>query len=93
MKQKIPNQAGVQYADFPKKTGKSKKKGGLFGRILRRFFLALVTLVVLLAGDLLLVMNMTFNGPSTTARDQLTMTLIEASGSSERNRWPRFGPV
>lgn len=81
MKQKIPNQTGVQYADFPKKTGKSKKKGGLFGRILRRFFLVLFALVILLAGDLLLVMNMIFNGPSPTARDQLAMTLIEASAT------------
>lgn len=81
MKQKIPNQTGVQYADFPKKTGKSEKKGGLLGRILRRFLLVLVTLVILLAGDLLLVINMIFNGPSPTARDQLTMTLIEASAT------------
>ena len=62
MKQKIPNQTGVQYADFPKKTGKSKKKGGLFGRILRRFFLVLFALVILLAGCLLLVINMLFSG-------------------------------
>ena len=81
MKQKIPNQTGVQCADFPKKTGKTKKKDGLLGRILRRFFLVLCALVILLAGDLLLVMNMIFNGPSSTARDQLTMTLIEASAT------------
>ena len=81
MKQKILNQTGVQYADFPKKTGKTKKKDGLLGRILRRFFLVLFALLILLAGDLLLVMNMIFNGPSPTARDQLAMTLIEASAT------------
>lgn len=81
MKQKIPNQTGVQYADFPKKKGKTKKKVGILGRILRRFLLVLLTLVVLLVGDLLLVMKMIFNGPSPTARDQLTMTLIEASAT------------
>lgn len=81
MKQKIPNQTGVQYADFSKKTGKTKKKDGLLGRILRRFFLVLFALLILLAGDLLLVMNMIFNGPSPTARDQLAMTLIEASAT------------
>lgn len=81
MKQEIPNQTGVQYADFPKKTGKTKKKDGLLGRILRRFFLVLFALLILLAGDLLLVMNMIFNGPSPTARDQLAMTLIEASAT------------
>lgn len=81
MKQKNPNQTGVRYADFPQNTGKTKKKGGLLGRILRRFFLVLCALVILLAGDLLLVMNMIFNGPSSTARDQLTMTLIEASAT------------
>lgn len=81
MKQKILNRTGVQYADFPKKKGETKKKGGILGRILRRFFLVLFTLVVLLVGDLLLVMNMIFNGPSPTARDQLTMTLIEASAT------------
>ena len=81
MKQKIPNHTGVQYADFSKKTGKTKKKDGLLGRILRRFFLVLFALLILLAGDLLLVMNMIFNGPSPTARDQLAMTLIEASAT------------
>lgn len=59
-----------------------KKKGnGLLGRIIRRFLLVLFTVIILLFGDLLLVLNMVFNGPSPTARDQLTMTLIEASAT------------
>ena len=59
-----------------------KKKGnGLLGRIVRRSLLVLFTAIILLFGDLLLVLNMVFNGPSTTARDQLTMTLIEASAT------------
>ena len=81
MKQKISNQTDMQYADFPKEKVNTKQKSGFLGRVLRRFFLVLFTLVILLAVDLLLVMNMIFNGTSSTARDQLTMTLIEASAT------------
>ena len=67
----------------PDKKAKKKKKkgGGFFGRLIRRFFLLLFTIVFLVAGALLLVMNMVFNGPSPAARDRLTMTLIEASAT------------
>lgn len=59
-----------------------KKKGsGLLGRILRRFLLVLFTVIIMLFSVLLLVLNMVFNGPSPTARDQLTMTMIEASAT------------
>ncbi len=60
---------------------KKKKKGGLLGRIIRRFFLLLLTVVVLAVAALCLVMNLVFNGPSTAARDVLTMSLIEASAT------------
>ena len=61
---------------------KKKKKGsGLLGRIIRRFFLVLFTVVILAVAALVLVMNLVFNGPSVTARDTLTMTLIEASAT------------
>ncbi len=61
---------------------KQKKKGsGLLGRIIRRFFLLLFTVIALAVAALYLVMNLVFNGPSTAARDVLTMTLIEASAT------------
>lgn len=60
---------------------RKKKGGGMLGRIVRRFLLVLITVIVLLLGDLLLVLNLVFNGPSPTARNQLTMTLIEASAT------------
>ena len=64
-------------AGMPSK--KKKKKGsGLLGRIIRRFFLVLFTVVILAVAALVLVMNLVFNGPSPAARDMLTMTLIEA---------------
>lgn len=65
----------------PVAAGTGKKRSGLLGRILRRFLLVLLTMIVMLFSALLLVLNMVFNGPSPTARDQLTMTLIEASAT------------
>lgn len=61
----------------------SKKKGksSLLGTILRRFFLVLFTSIIMVFTALVLVLNMVFNGPSPTARNQLTMTLIEASAT------------
>ena len=58
-----------------------KKKSGLLGRIVRRFFLLLFTLVFLLVGGLALIMNLVFNGPSPAARDVLTMSLLEPSAT------------
>ena len=61
---------------------KKKKKGsGWFGRLVRRFFLLLFTIVFLVAGALILLMNLVFNGPSPAAQEVLTMTLIEASAT------------
>ena len=61
---------------------KKKKKGsGLAGRIIRRFFLVLFTLIVLIVVAACLVLNLVFNGPSTAARDVLTMSLLEPSGT------------
>ena len=48
--------------------------------IIRRFFLVLFTLVLLVFVGLVLVCNLIFNGPSTTARDRLTMSMRESSG-------------
>lgn len=59
-----------------------KKKGnGLMGRIVRRFFLVLFTVIIMAVSALVMVLNIVFNGPSPTARNQLTMTLIEASAT------------
>lgn len=63
-----------------KKTPK-KKKSGLLGRIVRRFFLLLFTIVILLVAGLALIMNLVFNGPSPAARDVLTMSLLEPSAT------------
>ncbi len=64
------------------KPSKKKKKGsGLLGRIVRRFFLVLFTVILLAFSALVLVMNLVFNGPSPAGRDLLTMALIEASAT------------
>lgn len=60
---------------------KQSKGSGLLGRIIRRFFLLLFTLIVLLVVGLALAMNLIFNGPSTAARDALTMSLLEPSAT------------
>ena len=62
-------------------TKKQSQKSGLVGRIIRRFFLLLFTLIVLLVVGLALMMNLVFNGPSTAARDALTMSLLEPSAT------------
>lgn len=46
-----------------------------------RTLLVLFTSALMLISVLLLVLNLVFNGPSPTARNQLTMTLIEASAT------------
>lgn len=60
---------------------KKKGKHSLVKTIIRRFFLVLFTSVVLVFTALIMVLNMIFKGPSPTARNQLTMTLIEASAT------------
>lgn len=74
----VPSQRGG--ASKPPK--KKKKKGsGLFGRIVRRFFLVLFTVIALILVAACLAANLIFNGPSPAARDILTMTLLEPSGT------------
>ena len=50
-------------------------------QFLFRTFLCLVIVVGLLFGGLCMVLNQVFNGPSPAARDVLTMSLLEASGT------------
>ena len=63
------------------KKKQKKEKSGLLGRIVRRFFLTLFTVVILLVAGLALIMNLVFNGPSPAARDVLTMSLLEPSAT------------
>lgn len=60
---------------------KQERKNGLLGVIVRRFLLVLVTVIIMAFSALIMVLNMVFNGPSPTARNLLTMTLIEASAT------------
>ena len=60
----------------------AKEKGsGLVGRIVRRFLLILFALVIMATSAFVMLLNLVFNGPSLTARNQLTMSLIEASAT------------
>lgn len=58
-----------------------KKKSGLFGRIVRRFFLLLFTLIFMVVGGVAVIMYAVFNGPSPTATKVLTMSLLEPSAT------------
>lgn len=62
-----------------KLTSKNFKK--TTSRILSRFFLIFFTIIIMISSALILVINLVFNGPSPTARNHLTMTLIEASAT------------
>jgi len=73
------NQTPEMQAEKPVK--KKKKGSGWFGRLVRRFFLVIFTIVLLAAGALVLLMNLIFNGPSIAMQERLTMSLIEASAT------------
>lgn len=62
------------------KTGKKNKKGTALC-IIRRTLLVLLTIVLLLVGGLCMILNLIFNGPSESARNVLTMSLLEASAT------------
>lgn len=78
-KNQVPDRVPSQGASVGKQP--KKKKSGLLGRIVRRFFLLLFTVILLAFAALVLVMNLIFNGPSPAAREILTMSLIEASAT------------
>ena len=79
----VPSQRGgaSRPPKKKKKKGSGKKGSGLFGRIVRRFFLVLFTVIALILVAACLAANLIFNGPSPAARDILTMTLLEPSGT------------
>ena len=56
---------------------RKKHRSSLLGTIIRRSLLVFFSVIIMLFSALLLVLNLVFNGPSPTARNQLTMTLIE----------------
>jgi len=62
-------------------TVKPQKKSGLLGRIVRRFFLLLFTLILMVVIGLTLVMDAIFHGPSPAAQRVLTMSLLEPSAT------------
>jgi len=64
-----------------KKLTEKKNDNGLMGRIIRRLFLVLFAVIIMAFSALVMVLNLVFNGPSPTARNLLTMTLIEASAT------------
>jgi len=60
---------------------KQKSRGRrLFWCVVRRFFLVLFTLLVIVLAGAALMLNLIFNGPSPNARDRLTMSMRESSG-------------
>ncbi len=64
-----------------KKIPFTQKHKKYINTIFRRAILTLLALIIMAASVLVLSINMVFNGPSPTARNQLTMTLIEASAT------------
>ena len=69
-----------QTATTPARRKPKKTKAKLALCILRRFLLVFFTLIILILIGLVMVCNLIFNGPSTTARDRLTMSMRESSG-------------
>ena len=60
---------------------KTTKKRSAAVTILCRSLLVLLTVIVLAVGGLSMILNLIFNGPSESARDVLTMSLLEASAT------------
>ena len=84
MSRKMRNQE-FSYDDemtpVTKKARKKKKGSGIVGRIIRRFFLVLITIVLLFLIALILAANVIFKGPSPAMRSILTMSLLEPSAT------------
>ena len=58
-----------------------KRSKGWFGRLIRRFFLLILTVIVMVVGGLYLLLDTIFDGPSPAAKKILTMSLLEPSGT------------
>ena len=73
-----------EHKEDPVETPQPAKKktwGKTVLRVLLRTVLCIVVVAGLLFGGLCLILNQVFNGPSPAARDALTMSLLEASGT------------
>ncbi len=57
---------------------KTRKGSGLLGRLIRRFLLIVLTVVIMAAASLYVFTDKVFHGPSEAARNSLTMTLLES---------------
>ena len=75
----LPETGETAAPKQPKK--KKKQRSGALGRFVRRTLLVLLTVVALVLGGLVMVLDLVFNGPSPEARSLLTMALIEASAT------------
>ena len=64
----------------PTRRRSKKTKGKMVLCFVRRFLLVFFTVIIMAFVGLVLVCNLIFNGPSTTARDRLTMSMRESSG-------------
>jgi len=64
----------------PTRRKPKKSKAKIAFCVIRRFLLVFFTLIFMVLIGLILVCNLIFNGPSTTARDRLTMSMRESSG-------------
>ena len=60
---------------------KPRRRGGRVLRVLLRGLIALLTVAATLVLGLWMIMDEVFNGPSETARNRLTMSLLEASAT------------
>ena len=72
-----------QRKEMPESAPKRQKSraGKIIGMLVRRFFLVLFAVILLVLSGLILVMNLIFKGPSPAARDVLTMSLLEPSAT------------
>lgn len=81
----MPNKKrNYQLAKTRQHTSLKKEKmncNQIIGRIIRRILLILLSMTLMSTSVLIMVLNLVFNGPSPTARNLLTMTLIEASAT------------
>ena len=79
------DQSSGQAASRNAAPARRRKKKSSWGKKLLQFFLRTMLCVVVVAGllfgGLCMVLNQVFNGPSPAARDVLTMSLLEASGT------------
>ena len=60
--------------------GEKRKTSRIVLRIVLRCFLVLFTVLALAFAGVCMVCNLIFNGPSETARNRLTMSMLESSG-------------